>query len=114
MLLSPDFVCKVADFESAYNLGYSGWTNAFIFKELVPPECCGDISKFTTKGDVYFYGWILIEMVLMKEPKYNREDLVQLPKLLENEQDVYRLIFRCIDNVSVKQKLASFIDLILL
>jgi len=46
---------------------------------LIPPECIGNQSNFTKKSDVYFYGWILLEMMLGKDIKsYNMQEAKKL------------------------------------
>ena len=42
-----------------------------LYTSLKPPECEGNISNFNKEGDVYFYGWLLVELILEKEIDYD-------------------------------------------
>jgi len=99
ILINTDLVCKIGDFELAHNLGYGGITTKLLYGPLIPPECKNHYSKFTTHSDVYFFGWIIIELILSCEPDYNETDLKILESVLINEPNLHNLIKSCIHQV---------------
>lgn len=106
ILISIDFthnvkyICKIADFGIS-NLGQRN-NYEVLYTSLIPPECLSDSNSFTPKGDVYFYGWIIIELVLGKQPSSYELSIQQLEleSLLE-DVELKNIIFRCLDSVSI-------------
>ena len=47
-----------------------------MYQDLIPPECWidnfktkTDFSLFTQKGDIYFYGWVMFEVIIGIKPQ---------------------------------------------
>ncbi len=68
---------KIGDFSLSNNLGYSKLNHNELYYLLIPPECKLNYSNFSKPGDVYFFGWILVELVLQDSSLKNIEEELQ-------------------------------------
>lgn len=69
ILINSKLECKIADFGISNNLGYQGMKHQELYNSLAPPEILSPFNNpFSQKGDVYFYGWVLVELILRKKP----------------------------------------------
>lgn len=86
----------------ADNMGYENMKCEELYTSLIPPECKGMNLPFTNKGDVYFYGWVLVELALGRKPETGYQ-LDETLALLDKEVHVgslKELISRCLKEVS--------------
>lgn len=95
-------------------MAYPDFHPSLIYSLLIPPECKnGNEKNFTTKGDVYFYGWILIELFVGAEIKsYDINEAKQIiESTLNSEQrdlEILSLIYRTLSQVSKHFSLNAF------
>ncbi|KAJ7517770.1 hypothetical protein O6H91_21G039900 [Diphasiastrum complanatum] len=81
ILLDSDFIPKVADFGIAKfvkhpSTGEASASRLYGTSGYIPPEY-GASSKVSTKGDVYSYGIILLELLTRKQPTHPLFQLAQ-------------------------------------
>lgn len=100
-------ICKISDFQFAHNLAFEHYPSNLMFGPLIPPECLlFGLGNFSTKGDVYFFGWILIELIIKKEPvAYSWQEVAEQLRqtlVLPNDQKLGELIFRTLQLVTMK------------
>jgi hypothetical protein len=87
-------------------MSYGEFKPIAMYTNLIPPECKIDKLNFTKKGDVYFYGWILVELLLEKPPEtYNfeiiKDQISNYSKVNDTKESMLKhLIFRCLDQVT--------------
>jgi len=90
-----------------------------MYQDLIPPECWNnpqyqsglDLSKFDKEGDIYFYGWVMIELFTgIKIEKYEINyamKIIKEMKINENNEQIIdefkNLIFRCLNEVKYKR-----------
>jgi len=95
ILVSANLECKIADFGISNNLVYENFDTVAMYTSLIPSECIYDQRKFTIKGDVYFYGWILVEMLLGKQPDaYDPEAILRDIELVLRGPDAENLFYK--------------------
>lgn len=72
----------------------------FLYAALIPPECQNDQNQFSTKGDVFFYGWILLEL-LVEFPikKFDKTEIFRKLETKSVHQDLKTLAWSCLDDV---------------
>lgn len=99
--------CKIADFGLSNNLSYKGMECGALYTNLIPPECVTDHSQFSTKSDVYFFGWLLVEMALQRHlERYNVSETMQFLQTLTKPGmsntitgDYMNLVKQCLNEV---------------
>ena len=83
-----------------------------MYHDLIPPECWidnfktkTDFSLFSKKGDIYFYGWVMFEVIIgIKPENYEINEFKQLimnkkKGEMKEEEDFISIILQCINEV---------------
>ena len=102
ILLTENLECKIADFGISMNVGYES-SQSSMYSSLIPPECVNYISKFSKEGDIYFFGWVMIELLLGSKPEnYNLNQIKNLilkrkRKEIKEEENLISLILQCLN-----------------
>lgn len=115
ILVTNDLECKITDFDLSINTCYSSELHR-IYTPFIPPECWKtinlgnqkiekkelDLTKFNKKGDVYFYGWVLVELFLNKEHQdsLSKNTIYQLLLTKRTDAWIISLIFSCFNRVN--------------
>ena len=83
-----------------------------MYHDLIPPECVNDNSKtgpdfslFNKKGDIYFYGWVMFEVIIgIKPQNYEIKEFKQLimnkkKGEMKEEEDFIFITLQCVNKV---------------
>lgn len=104
-MINEALECKICDFGISNISRNTNKKNTKLYTSLIPPEC-REFGEFTKKSDVYFFGWVLVELFTQKSYRnvftindvlqiLNREDSSNLKR-----KEFENLMLRCLQNVS--------------
>jgi len=68
VLLTKTWNCRIADFGISTNMGYTDMKRTELYQDLTPPECRRG-EEYTKKSDVFFYGYLLMELFMGKKTR---------------------------------------------